>query len=272
MHSKSWKTIWSLTKFDLKNYRKNITVWIITIFSITFLYMILFPSVKEMGQVKLEAMPKELLDFVNMSSMTDLQNYMNYYAMIISLIIIAISIFATTFTGKIIQYEEKSKAIEFTYSLEISRVSILLSKSITSFIAILGVLLATIVANFICAFAVGQETFELLNTILIIKTTLFIPFIFMSITLLICGITGKNIASSLASGIVFISYMLGYLAKLIGEKGAFLKYFSPFELLAPKEVISMNSDTVVAYFILVVFFFVTTIIAHLLYRRRDFNI
>ena len=272
MKQNNLKNVWYLTKFDLKNYRKSIIIWSVTIFCITFLYMILFPSVKEMGQMKLEAMPKELLEFVNMSSMEDLENYMVYYAMIISLIIIAISIFATTFTSKIINLEEKTKFIEFTNSLEISRKQILFSKTLTSFIAVLMVCLSAVIANFICAYTVGGTTFNLNDTLMITKITFFIPFFFMSIALFVSGLTGKSVVSGLASGMVFITYMMGYLSKLIGDKGNFLKYLSPFEMLSPKAVTSLSNETITSYGILIMVFIILIVLAHLLYSKRDFRI
>lgn len=47
-----------LTGFDLRNNRRQIFGWIITIFSVMVLYMILFPSVQDMAKMKIDAIPK----------------------------------------------------------------------------------------------------------------------------------------------------------------------------------------------------------------------
>ncbi len=148
-----------LVKFNLSVNKKQIIGWCIALFSFMFLYMILFPSVKDMAQVKLDAMPQELLQFVGISDMADMGNYVIYFGMIYNLILVAMSIFAVIFTSNLLYNEEKTKTIEFMYSLEVNKYEIYFSKLITSYLAIMLVVIATCSSAIICGYIGGGETF-----------------------------------------------------------------------------------------------------------------
>ena len=262
----------SLTGFDLKNNRRQIFGWSIAMFAIMFLYMILFSSMQEMAKAKLDAMPKELLQFFNMESVTDLSNFITYFGMIYNLILIAISIFAATFSANLIYREEKSKTIEFLYSLELSRTEIYASKLITAFTAVLAVTASAIVSSAICGAINGGDTFVLEDFIKIVKVSSFCAFFFMSVSLLIGGITTKVGVSTCGSMAVLLCFMLGYLSKLLETKAQWLEYLSPFILFNYEKAISLKSTTMTAlgiYFMLMLAFLLVGGIA---YKHRDFNI
>ena len=268
----SLKASLKLSAFDLKNNRRQIFGWSIAMFSIMFLYMILFPSMQDMVKMKMDAMPKELLELFGMGELSELGNFVNYFGMIFNIVLVAISIFAVTFSANLIYREEKTKTIEFLYSLELSRTEIFVSKLITAFVAVLAVLVSSAVATAICGAINGGETFVLADVMQIIKITGFTAVFFMSAALLLAGVTAKIGVSSIGSMVVLACYMLGYLSKLLEDKLGWLSNFSPFEVFAPEKALSLESGTQVAlavYFgLMVVFLFVGAFV----YKRRDFNI
>jgi len=268
----SLKASLKLTGFDLKNNRRQIFGWSIAMFAIMFMYMILFPSMQDMVKMKMDAMPKELLQLFGMEDFGGLGNFVNYFGMIFNIIIVAISIFAVTFSANLIYREEKTKTIEFMYSLEISRTEIFVSKLITAFVAVLAVLVSSTISTVICGAINGGETFVLADVMQIVKITGFTAVFFMSLALLLAGVTAKIGVSSVGSMTVLTLYMLGYLSKLLEDKLGWLSNFSPFEVFAPAKALSLGSSTMSAlavYFgLMVVFLFVGAFV----YKRRDFNI
>ena len=129
----------TLLLFSLKTKAKTILLWCIGLFCIMFLYMILFPSMKEMAQMKFDAMPKELMQFMGMESMQDMGNYMHYFGMIFQIWLIVISFFAASFSDGLIVQEEKRKTIEYLYAMPVSRFDIYFAKVATAFLAVLAV-------------------------------------------------------------------------------------------------------------------------------------
>ena len=261
-----------LTGFDLRNNRRQIFGWIITIFSVMVLYMILFPSVQDMAKMKIDAMPKEILQLFNMENMSDMSNYIVYFGVVFNLILIALCIFSATFSANIIFREEKTKTIEFLYSLEVSRTEIFVSKLITAFVANLSVLLAATVSTWICGAINGGETFVVIDFLQIIKVSGFCVFFFMAVSLMLVGITTKVGVSAVGSMVVLFCYLLGYLSKLLGTTAEWLIYFSPFELFSPEKATALKSNTLSElgiYFALAVVFVIG---GGVVYKRRDFNI
>ena len=234
--------------------------------------MILFPSVKEMGQMKLDAMPEELLEFMGMSNMADLNNFITYYGMIYNIILIAISIFAVTFSSNLIYKEEKNKTIEYLNSLKVNRHEIYISKVLTATIAILIVVILGFIAAIICGLINGGSTFDLMKVTQIMKITSITPFVFMGITFLVNGITTRVSTPGVTSGIVLISYMLGYLSTLLKEKAEFLKYFSPFEVFSPTAAEELSNKNILQIFIYILLTILFIYIGKKFYEKRDLNI
>ncbi|NLV90447.1 MAG: ABC transporter permease subunit [Tenericutes bacterium] len=264
------RNIFNLVKFNLKINKSNVLGWFISIFSIMLIYMILFPTIKDIGMAKMELIPEEMLKFFNLNSLNDMNNYVSYFGMIFNIVLIAISIFAATFSAKLICKEENTKSIEFLNALHISRNEIYISKLITAFISITLVLLGAISATIFSGFIVGGKTFILNDVLIIIKVTSFTAYMFMALSFLISGITSKINVSSISSIIVLFCYMIGFLGTLIEKK--WLTYFSPFEILKPNNALAMSNSTILILSIYFVLTFVFIFVGLKFYKKRDFYI
>lgn len=272
MNNFSFSTTLKLAWFSMKLNRKQIIGWCISIFLIMFLYMILFPSVKDMAQVKIDAMPKELLAFAGMDKLSDMSNFITYFGMIFNMILVAISIFAASFGANLIAKEEKSKTIEFLYSLEISRNEVYVSKLIAGFFAILVVVCSGTISSAIAGAINGGETFVVVEFIQIVKVSGFIPFFFLAIAFMISGISTKIGGSMIASMMVLATYVFGFLSGLLGDKAEWMKELSPFELFSPQNAIALESHTIYEIFIYFALSICFLVIGGIWYKRRDFNI
>lgn len=268
----SFHSINTLNIFQLKYTKKSIILWALFMFAVMFLYMSVFEYTKEMAKIKMDAMPKGMLEFMGMENMTNFSNYTSYFAVIYNIMLIPLSIFACVYTGSLFYKEEKNRTIEFLYAQKISRREIFISKIITSFLALLLVELAAFVPVIICGFAFSRNTFSIPDFILVVKISGFLPFIFLFLTSFLAGITGKINSGFSGSMVVLLSYIIGFLSKILGENGEFLKYFSPFQLFMPENVIN-DTGNIYAYFI--IYFAISmllTAIGLTKYCKRDFKL
>ena len=272
MNNFSVSSATKLAWFCIKTNRKQIIGWCIAIFSIMFLYMILFPWVKDMAQIKLDAMPKELLQLVGMDDFSNMSNYITYFGMIFNIILIAISIFAASFSASLIAKEEKSKTIEFLYALEVDRYEIYVSKLIAAFVAILAVVCSGVISAGISGAINGGSTFVVWDFIQIVKVSSFTPFFFMTLSLMVAGISTKIGAPMVGNMAVLVCYVLGFLSKLLGNNAQWLSKLSPFEMFTPENAVALEKQTLVA---IVIYFTISVcfvILGGIIYKRRDFNI
>ena len=261
-----------LTLFSLKVHRKAIIGWSIAIFLIMFLYMILFSSMQEMAQIKMSAMPKELLQFVGMESFNDMGNYVSYYGMIFGIILIAIAIFAATYSASLITKEEKTKSIEFLSTLSVSRIEIYVANYLSSMIAIAITLYVAIIPTIICGFIQGGETFVLADIIQSAKIASFVPLLFGGISLGLAGASSKIASGTTCSMIVLGSYMLGYLGTLLEQDGEVFTYLSPFITLSVKNSIELNDKTVMILIVYAILYCISLIIGAWIYNKRDLKV
>lgn len=266
------KNIGKLLSFSIKTNIKTILGWCIAIFSIMFMYMILFPSMEDMASIKLEAMPEELLQFMGMEDMSSLSNFSSYFGMIYSLILIAISIFTATFSSNLIAKEEKNKTIEFLYSFNVTKTEIYVSKVVTAVIASSLVIFSAFISTSICGFINGGDTFKFNDVLTITKISAITVFFFMSFSFLISGATTKISTAMLSSGFLLILYVLGYLGKLLEDKAKFLVYLSPFETFNSNNILDLHSNTIISIFVYCLITLLFFILGGILYNKRDFNV
>ncbi|MBP7320089.1 MAG: ABC transporter permease subunit [Lachnospiraceae bacterium] len=263
------KTFKILLMMEIRNNRKLIFGWAIGIFSILFMYMILFPSVKEMGQMKLDAMPKEMLQLMGMESMDDFRTFPSYFGTIYNIVLIAISIFSGILCGGLLYKEEKTKSIEFLYSMEVSRAEIYLAKVMTGFLGILLVVGCGTISTMICGFWNGGSTFDAELVLRIIKISSCSAFFFGAVGFFVGGITGRISAGSISAMLVLATYLVGYLGNLLGTKAEWLKAFSPLEVLKPQNAMHPDSDLVIGLMTYMGFMILLVVCGLGSYRKRD---
>lgn len=255
--------------FNLKFNRLQIIGWSLVLFLLSFVYMILFPNVKEIAQIKIENMPEEILELFNIDFLVSLSNFQGFLGVIYSMILIAIAIFAVTFSASLLTYEESNKTIEFLGTLEVSRIDIYLAKALASFLALSIVLLATDIGLIIPGFINGGETFNLLEILEILKFSNVTVYLFWAIGLMISGINGKKNSSIIGSLIVIIFYFVGYLGTLLGNSGEFLGYLSPFETLSPSKVLNLDFASSITLGIYCLVIYMAIFLGGCFYSRRD---
>lgn len=266
------KNIMQLVKFNLRNRKKYILGWCLGIFVMMFIYMILFPSMKELGQAKMDALPKSMLELMGVESFGIMTNWVGYFGMIFNIFAVVISFFTVTFAGSQIYSEEKTKSIEFMNSLPVSRSEVYWSKVISSFVAVLFLSLASALSAIMCGLINGGETFILVDVLQIIKITGFIPFFFMALALCAGGITTKLSPATVGSASVILFYMISYLGSLLEDKGEWLRTITPFKQFSPANALALSNGTMLALGIFGLILVAFLLVGNSVYNKRDFNI
>ncbi len=262
----------TLVKFSLLISKKTIFWWTVIITAFMVLYMILFPSIQEMAQLKFDNMPQEILQFMGMEAMSDMGNYTSYFSIIYGLILIPVSIFSATFSSGLITKEETSKSIEYISTLAVSRTEIYVSKYITSTLAVCIILGLAIVSTIVCGLINGGETFVITDIISSVKQASFTALLFGGAGFFLSAISSKTGSGTAASCVVIASYMLGYLGEILGHKGEFLLYFSPFITLSINNTLDMSGNyinTLIVYFLIYIVLIFSGCKA---YNKRDFKV
>ncbi len=264
--------VFKIFTFGLLVNKKRIIGWLIGIVAMMAMYMVFFPSVKDMATVKFEAMPQEIMRLFGMENMADLGNYSSYFGTIYQLVLIALSIYGATFASSIIISEEKNKSIEFLSSLHVSRREIYVGKYLVVTFSLLLVVILSTAVTILCGIVAGGESYNLNEILRMSIVSSLIPIFFSGIILLLAGFNVKVGTGAIGSFIVLLSYMLGYLSQLLGENGELLGYISPFATIGPISALESNSDIYGEFAVYAAIYIAATITGCILYNKRDFKI
>ena len=265
--------LWLLFKFELKNNIKQITGWAIALSFIIGIYMFLFDSIKEIGIAKLEGMPEELLQLLNIDSLLIMENYTLFFGTILGLLLIVASVYAGTFGVGLIRNEEKNKSIEYKATLNISKTQIYYSKLLVLITGIFIILININLVSIIMGYIKGGDTFILNDIIKISLYTSIVPLFFGLISMGISGISYKLGTGNVAGAIIAISYLGGYMTSFVEENIAeVLKYISPFIVFSTNDILKESSNMLVVYTTYLIISLVVAILGSYCYKNRDLNI
>lgn len=264
-----FKNIWNITLFDIKCNLKYLLSWTLGLTTFVAIYMLFFPYVEEIGMAKLEVLPEEMLQLFNINDINEMSNYTSYFVMIYSLAMLVTSIFAVNLASTLLVKPEKDKTIEYLYSLTISRSEIYLSKLLTTSIWITIALYGMGFSGIICGALFNYDTYSFTDILLIIKYSAIIPYLFAFITICLGSIKTDLGSTSFGSFIIFVVYLIGYLGTLVGEKFVLLTYVSPFVTACSSDILSIDTNSVIAiaiYYFIAIF---SLFIGYTFYKKRD---
>lgn len=262
----------TLIAFHFQIRKKEIIGWCAAIFGIVLLYTILYPSIKEMAQMEMETMPKELLELMGMGQFSDMGNYITYFGMIYGMIVIAISVFAISFAARILKEEERDQTMEFLYSTCISRSEIYIAKYVTALLSCLLVILAAAAAGIGSGVIHHEPTFIFTDYVKNILISSITPLLFLTLSFQLAAVSKRKGTLMMGVFVMMVSYVLGYLSKLLGTDGTWLSWLSPFTLFSYENAIAWSAITRLwlgGYFI---FMMVIWSIGIMIYKQRDFQL
>ncbi|HPG91830.1 MAG TPA: ABC transporter permease subunit [Clostridia bacterium] len=275
MKTISIKRTSSIFLTELKTKIRPFAIWMASIVGLTFLYMLLFPMVKDIALAKLEAMPPEILAMFGMEDVGQVMNYNYYFGMIYQLFSIVFCGYAVAQGASIFQSEETSGIIEYLYSNNVSREEIFVAKSGTVLTRIFILSLCALIPALISGAAVADNELSIKTLILCSVITLVAMLFYASLGFLLGSVLKRNRpASGIGLGILLAMYFIGYTSELV-EDLEFFKWLSPTHMLSPQDVINSTWGVGTAVYnplglillsCLAVIFIVT---AFLLYKRKD---
>lgn len=269
----------NMFKFEFKRLLKGSIIWSLVCSALIVMFMLFFPSMKEMGMQelvgsKLEVLPEAFLEAFNISGATDFSNISDFSAYVLQYIIMAGGIYAAILGVSALVKEESEGTIEFLYSKPVTRNKIITAKVLANavifyiFLIILGAITMAVSA------VVKPEDIEMIGMFMDIKTLYIgmalIGYIFMAIGFLISVfIKSSKKAIPIALGVFFASYILGIFSKLQDRLSGFI-YFSPFDYAPPSEIIKNGFETKFIVIGLCIIFISITI-TYIMYNKKDFN-
>lgn len=275
MKTFSFRRTSSIFVTELKIKIKPFAIWVASIIGLTFLYMLLFPMVKDIALAKLESMPPEILAMFGMEDVGAIMNYNYFFGMIYQLFSIVFCGYAVAQGASIFQNEETNGTIEYLYANNISRSEIFAAKSGTVLTRIFILSLCALIPALISGAAVAPDVLSAKTLILCSVITLAAMLFYASLGFLLGSVLKRNYpASGIGLGILLVMYFIGYTSELVEDLN-FFKWFSPTHILSPQDIINSTWGVGTAAYepwgllILSVLAVIMAVIAYLLYQRKD---
>ena len=180
------------------------------------------------------------------------------------------SCFFAILGGSILLKEQSDKTIDFLFSKPIKKSKIVTSKLLTGLIYIfifnLVISLTTLIGLNL------SNDFNFKHWFLSSIAPVFIHTFFFCLSLLISNYfkkTNKSITFNI--GIVLGTYLIGVIS-LMSEKLEFLKYFSPFEYINSKTIVTNNSLDIFNLILLTTYVIITLMVLYSTYNKKELGL
>ncbi|MDR3262877.1 MAG: ABC transporter permease [Clostridiales bacterium] len=262
---------------ELKRRKKSLIVWCAALFGITALYMLLYPMVKDMFVTQMQTFPPELMELFGMSDSSAFTDYNSYFASIAAIIIVIISAFAVSLGGGIFREEETSGSIEFTYACAVSRTELWAAKTTAAVTIVTALIVSVTLSALVCGAISASD--EIKSGVIITGMLLayLTALLFVGIGFFAACFLKKSVKpAAVGLGILFGTYLLGYLSS-IGPKGLeFLKYICPFSFLSVGDFVvssaGIGSGAYGAAGIIIAVILIPMLVfgSYIFYKKRDF--
>lgn len=230
--------------FELKQLRKSILIWGITVPAVLFLYLGFFPLMAvdtEGFQAMMDIMPEEMLAIFNMQPELPVSTILGYFSLTYTMIQIPLAIQAANYGFNMLSVEERELTADFLLSKPVKRSKIIIAKFLAAFTAltIVNVLLwiATLLA--ILLFKAGTDV-DFSLVVALLSTNVFFQLFFTSVGMFISMIL-KKIPSviSFSMGLGFGLFILTSMGSLISND--IIQLISPYSHYDPGYILVEGS-------------------------------
>lgn len=270
----------NIFKFEFNSLLKGAIIWSLICSILVIMFMLFFPSMKDMGfqelvGEKMKMLPQEFLEAFNISTSTDFSNIYDFSAYVLQYIVMAGGVYAAILGISALSKEESEGTIEFLYSKPVSRKNIVTSKILSNLVIFFMFVVIVGVITMIISVIVKPEDIKTITLIMKINKLyigmILIGYIFMAISFFMSTfIKSSKKAISIALGVFFASYVIGVFSKL-QDRLKNLIYLSPFDYASPAEVIKNGFETKFIVIGLIIIL-VSIIATYNMYNKKDFNI
>jgi ABC-2 type transport system permease protein len=218
-----------------------------------------------------DKMPYSLKAMLGIGSF-DVTIMSGFFAFLFPFIELTTAIHAVLLGSGIIAKEERDKTTEFLMVKPVSRTTIITSKFLAALVNIVIINLVTLFSS-IAMVGVYNKGKDISGEIVIFFVSmLIVQLIFLSLgALLSAFIRNPKASGSLATGILFVSYVISKVTDLTDRVNA-LNILSPFKYFSYIKIVNKNSlsfGIVILSLLLVVIFSVST---YFFYMKRDLSV
>jgi ABC-2 type transport system permease protein len=261
----------NIYKHEFKLSGKSVIIWSISVASLIFIFLSIFPSFAKDAELLNEAMasfPKELLMAFGMTDV-DLSTVLGFYGLAFGFVQICLAIQAANYGFSILSVEERDLTADFLLAKPVSRPKILTSKLLA---ALTGLVITNIVvwASSLVAIAAfsGGRAWEIEPVLLLLSSIAIFQLFFLTVGMLI-SLLVKRVRSvipfSMALG--FGMYVLNAFAGLLGDVK--LELVTPFKHFNPNYILKNAAYDLPLVLISVSAIIISVIGTYVLYSRKD---
>ncbi|MCG6182062.1 ABC transporter permease [Anoxybacillus sp. LAT_38] len=251
---------------------KSLVIWSVVIGGLVLLTLSIFPQFAEQQKEVtklLQSLPPAMIKAFGMDQLSigDLTGY--YGVRVYTMTTLLGSVYAAMLAANIVAKEENDKTIEFLLAKPVTRSEILTKKWLVVAVNILILNAVSLFVSFI-GFQMAKEYDVSLKAVyLLTLATVLLHFTFASVAFLLSTIMRKTRnASSLALGLVFVTYFMNMMSS-ISDDLSFLKYVSPFKYVDAAPIINELQMDWLYTVLMIVIMSVSIIVAYVIYQKKD---
>lgn len=265
----------NIFRLELRNMRKSVLSWTISIGVVIYAMLAFFPSLQTdsmqaLANAKLEGIDPALLAALGLQEIPDFTVVTNFFGYVLQFIVLAIMVFVTQHAVNSLVREETEGTIEFLYAKPVSRIDIFVQKELAHLAVYLGMLVVYAVCTVIGYLSFSDFEFAqaVKESAIFFGAVLFVGLIFMAV-----GILASTLVKSSRGGagvtisIVFGTFILGMMSAVIKEL-EFLRYFSPMDWIKTQKLMG-EGITPTEWGIGIAIIVLCPLLAALRYRKKD---
>ena len=216
---------------EMKAHRTGLIWWCLGMVALVASGMAKFAAYEAAGQSvqdMLGVLPKAVRIVFGLSGF-DLTKASGFYGVLFLYIALMAAVHAALLGSNLISKEERDRTSEFLYSKPITRGKALTAKLLAGLVNLVLLNLATLVSSFYFVGYFGKGESVGADILVLMAGLLFLQLIFFSIGTVVAGVVRRpKSAGSIATSIMFLTFLLSYLVNLNDKLDA-LKYLSPFK-------------------------------------------
>lgn len=257
---------------ELKSYRKSLLIWSLCL--ILLIWMGIFEFLSSKGSNSLSELYNNLppsLKALMGGGDFNVETAIGYYSVLFIYIELIVVIHAALLGVGIISKEEKDKTIEFLLTRPLSRNSVLIGKTLATFVLILILNIIILLASIIIFNTNSYESIisELMK---LMVGMLFLQILFGSFGLFIASLRKQAKSSgSIVLGIVLGMFIMSILADL-HKSLHFLRHITPFRYFDAKTLLLESGFKLIYIFICIILTTAFLLLSHYFYNKRDLSL
>ncbi len=258
---------------ELRANLKSLLIWC----GIVFLFIMMaaakfsaFASDPEILKM-LDTMPPALLAMLNMQTF-NLTTISGFYGVMFIYFGLMAAIAAAMWGSEIISKEERSKTVEFSLVLPVSRSRVITAKALAALVNCLVFMLVTWGISLLASRSFKPEEGFAGFLALEMRAMLMIELIFLAVGLLLgCAMKRYKISGSTAVAIILVTYFMAILSQM-NESLDFFKYITPFRYFDAGQIFRTGQIDATALLISTGIIAVCLAGAYWVYNKRDLYI